>query len=289
MSNSIFSRRMSSSRRASCSSTVSFASYTTPLTLSRSRRSCACRESLLLRIRKESPAGRRNAGSPALEFSLEVGALHCQQCFSLPALLPWQRRSYPCEASQDQIGIALVMASKSGTENSALRALPSVDAVLRTDAARELTEKLGTQHIATLARRVTDKLRGELQTNPDGREYSRETLLKEAEQQLRAIYESEQKRGVQWVINATGVILHTNLGRAPLADDARRAISEEAARDCTLEFDLATGERGSRGSLVEELLVELTGAESALVVNNCAAAALLILNVLARDGETIVS
>jgi len=181
------------------------------------------------------------------------------------------------------------MTSKSATENLSLKALPSVDAVLRTDTARELTPKLGMQHVATLARRVTDKLRSELQTNRDGREYSRETLLKEAERRLQVIYESEQRRGVHRVINATGVILHTNLGRAPLAEAARRAISEEAGGYCTLEFDLATGERGSRGALVEELLVELTGAESALVVNNCAAAALLILSVLARDGETIVS
>jgi L-seryl-tRNA(Ser) seleniumtransferase len=91
------------------------------------------------------------------------------------------------------------------------------------------------------------------------------------------------------VINATGVILHTNLGRAPLSDEARRAIAVDATRYCTLEYDLENGSRGRRGSRVEQLLCELTGAEAALVVNNCAAAALLVLSVLAREGETIVS
>jgi L-seryl-tRNA(Ser) seleniumtransferase len=90
------------------------------------------------------------------------------------------------------------------------------------------------------------------------------------------------------VINATGVLLHTNLGRAPLSDAARAAM-DEAAQYCSVEYDLESGVRGKRGARVESLLKELTGAEDALVVNNCAAAALLILTVLARDGETIVS
>jgi L-seryl-tRNA(Ser) seleniumtransferase len=94
---------------------------------------------------------------------------------------------------------------------------------------------------------------------------------------------------VRRVINATGVVLHTNLGRAPLSEAARAAVAREAARYCTIEYDLAEGARGRRGARAEELLAELTGAEDALVVNNCAAAALLVLTALARDGETIVS
>jgi L-seryl-tRNA(Ser) seleniumtransferase len=91
------------------------------------------------------------------------------------------------------------------------------------------------------------------------------------------------------VINASGVILHTNLGRAPLSEAARRAITEQAAGYCTLEYDTEKGARGGRGVRVERLLTDLTGAEAALVVNNCAAAALLILTALAQNGETIVS
>jgi L-seryl-tRNA(Ser) seleniumtransferase len=105
---------------------------------------------------------------------------------------------------------------------------------------------------------------------------------------MEATAERESQSGIKAVINATGVLLHTNLGRAPLSPAARAAI-DEAARYCSLEYDLESGARGGRGTRVESLLRDLTGAEDALVVNNCAAAALLILKVLAGDGETIVS
>jgi L-seryl-tRNA(Ser) seleniumtransferase len=84
------------------------------------------------------------------------------------------------------------------------------------------------------------------------------------------------------------VVLHTNLGRAPLSEAAREAIAGVSGY-CTLEYDTITGARGGRGARAEQLLVDLTGAEAALVVNNCAAAALLVLNTFARDGQTIVS
>ena len=90
------------------------------------------------------------------------------------------------------------------------------------------------------------------------------------------------------VINATGVVLHTNLGRAPLADAARDAVAD-ALHYSTLEFDLAEGSRGSRQSHTRELLCDLTGAEDALVVNNAAAALMLVLSACADGGETIVS
>jgi len=112
--------------------------------------------------------------------------------------------------------------------------------------------------------------------------------VQEAERRLEAALEQERLTGLSHIINATGVVLHTNLGRAPLSESALEAI-RRAARYCNLEYDTATGSRGRRGIRVESLLVQLTGAEESLVVNNCAAAALLILNVLARDGETIVS
>jgi L-seryl-tRNA(Ser) seleniumtransferase len=94
---------------------------------------------------------------------------------------------------------------------------------------------------------------------------------------------------LQKVINATGVVIHTNLGRAPLSENARYAIFNEAFGYCNLEYDLTTGKRGKRGNIAEKLLAEITGAESALIVNNCAAAAFLILTVLSNGGETIVS
>jgi L-seryl-tRNA(Ser) seleniumtransferase len=91
------------------------------------------------------------------------------------------------------------------------------------------------------------------------------------------------------VINATGVVLHTNLGRAPLARAAREAMTRIAAGYANLEYDLVQGARGSRHTLCRDLLVELTGAEDAIVLNNAAGALLVALSALARDGEAIVS
>lgn len=91
------------------------------------------------------------------------------------------------------------------------------------------------------------------------------------------------------VINATGVVVHTNLGRSLLPDSAMESLAEVGARYSNLEFNLATGRRGSRYSLVEEILCDLTGAEAALIVNNNAAAVLLVLETLAAGREVVVS
>jgi len=186
------------------------------------------------------------------------------------------------------------MTDQDMSKQKLLRALPSVDALLRTGGARALLESIGSQRLTEMARAVTDEMRTKLlaessreeETNGD---YSREALLAEAERKLEEASAREKATGLRRVINASGVILHTNLGRAPLAEAARRAISEEAAGYCTLEYDTRTGSRGRRGSHVEAMLAELAGAEDALVVNNCAAASLLVLTVLAQGGETIIS
>lgn len=174
-----------------------------------------------------------------------------------------------------------------------LRALPSIDVLLRTHEAAALRDALGTERLTALARIVTDELRAELRSNSDqgstDDDGARESLLAEAARRLVLSAERERARGLRRVINATGVVLHTNLGRAPLSEAARRAVAEEAAGYCTLEYDTETGARGRRGARAEALLAELTGAEEALVVNNCAAAALLVLTALARDGEAVVS
>jgi L-seryl-tRNA(Ser) seleniumtransferase len=146
---------------------------------------------------------------------------------------------------------------------------------------------MGDSRLTALARTVTEELRSEIQAGKQS-PANRESLLNEACQKLNHACEIESSSGLKRVINATGVIIHTNLGRAPLSDAAREALAQ-AAGYCTLEYDQTAGERGRRGGRVEDLLVELTGAEAALVVNNCAAAALLILTVLAGDGETLVS
>jgi L-seryl-tRNA(Ser) seleniumtransferase len=170
--------------------------------------------------------------------------------------------------------------------NDNLRHVPSVDQLLRTDAARELRERVGTRRATNIARSAIAEVRtlvrdGATDATGNG-------LLAEAIRRMEATAERESQAGIKAVINATGVVLHTNLGRAPLSPAARAAI-DEAARYCSLEYDLESSARGGRGTRVESLLKDLTGAEDALVVNNCAAAALLVLTVLAADGETIVS
>ena len=94
--------------------------------------------------------------------------------------------------------------------------------------------------------------------------------------------------GTRKVINATGVVIHTNLGRAPLSEKAQMAVAG-AASYCTLEYDLLTGKRGRRGHRAEALLAELTRAEDVLIVNNCAAAAFFVLTVFASGGEVVIS
>jgi L-seryl-tRNA(Ser) seleniumtransferase len=176
----------------------------------------------------------------------------------------------------------------SNPATSSLRAIPSVDQLLRSDEAVQLRKAVGSQRLTDIAREVTDQIRAQIESGTL-RDSSREALLAEGIQRLRQTGALEALRGFSRVINATGVMLHTNLGRAPLSAAARNAVAKEAAGYCTLEYELGTGERGKRGARAEELLVQLTGAEAALVVNNCASAALLILSVLAHDGETIVS
>jgi L-seryl-tRNA(Ser) seleniumtransferase len=174
-----------------------------------------------------------------------------------------------------------------------LRALPSVDALLRTPEALRLRARLGPERLTALARAVAEEMRAELRSRTDGDSehdgFTREALLAEGTRRLALAAEREAATGLRRVVNATGVVLHTNLGRAPLSASARRAVAEEAAGYCTLEYDTETGARGRRGARAEALLAELAGAEEALVVNNCAAAALLVLASLARDGEALVS
>lgn len=172
-------------------------------------------------------------------------------------------------------------------KRASLRHVPSVDQLLRSEAARELREVVGLKRLTNITRLVTAEIRA-LVRNDQANGDDAEGLLAEAIRRMQANVRSEGQAGLKSVINATGVILHTNLGRAPLSQTAREAIAL-ATGYCTLEYDLASGGRGGRAARVESLLKDLTGAEDAVVVNNCAAAALLILKVLAGDGETIVS
>ncbi len=171
-----------------------------------------------------------------------------------------------------------------------LRLLPSIDALLHSATANKISGQTGTKRLTRLARAAADSLRQEILDEPNASQnYSRESLLEAAEIRLASSWKAERNLTLQRVINATGVIVHTNLGRAPVSENARKALIETASRYCNLEYDVGTGKRGRRGAHAENLLAELTGAESALIVNNCAAAAFLVLTVLARGGEVVIS
>ncbi|MDR7416853.1 MAG: L-seryl-tRNA(Sec) selenium transferase [Armatimonadota bacterium] len=164
-----------------------------------------------------------------------------------------------------------------------LRQLPSVDRVLSALRMRDGVRGVAHAVLVRLIREVVEEYRAELQRG--NREHVDLTDLAEAvETRIQALVRPSLRR----VLNATGALLHTNLGRAPLAPEARRAVLE-AAGACNLELDLASGERGSRQDHVTSLLRRLTGAEGALVVNNNAAAVLLALSALASGREVVVA
>lgn len=170
-------------------------------------------------------------------------------------------------------------------DNRRLRQLPSVDRVLRHDSIRALTASVGSARVANWARQAIDEVRKRIDSS---HRIDRDTLIREVVEVMQARAEVEAVRRQRRVINATGVLLHTNLGRAPLADAAIDAM-HEAARSTNLEIDLTTGARDRRGAMVEDLWCELTGAEAALVVNNCAAATLLVLQSLTTGREVVIS
>lgn len=174
-----------------------------------------------------------------------------------------------------------------------LRLLPSIDTLIHTPTANQILAAAGAKHLTALARSAIDSLRQKFLENhsetTEVTELSREDFLKDAEKKLGEIWKAEKKSSLQRVINATGVIIHTNLGRAPLSENAKNALIKNASGYCTLEYDLETGKRGKRGGRAERLLAEITGAENALIVNNCAAAAYLVLTVFAKGGEAIIS
>ncbi len=162
------------------------------------------------------------------------------------------------------------------------RGLPSVDSLLRSEPGRRASERFGRAVVRRAIRAVLDEARGVAsrgRTPPD-----RDELLARA-----AALAARMSFGLSPVINATGVVLHTNLGRAPLPDPAVAAV-ERAARGYTdLEVDRGPGTRGRRTARAEFLLEALTGAEAALVVNNNAAALLLAMAALARRKDVLVS
>jgi L-seryl-tRNA(Ser) seleniumtransferase len=161
------------------------------------------------------------------------------------------------------------------------RALPSVSALLESGAVQALLARAPRPAIADAVRAVIAAVRQAPDEAPGTDEGWAERIA--------AMLQTRTRPSLRPVLNATGVVLHTNLGRAPLAGAALTAVHEIARGYSTLEFDLERGERGSRSTHCASLLAELTGAEDALVVNNGAAALLLALDTFARGRDAIIS
>lgn len=165
-----------------------------------------------------------------------------------------------------------------------LRSLPSVDLVLATDEAATLVERFARPLVTDAIRAVLDVYRADLRKGGGSAPDAASVALHAGEW-----IERELAPGLPVVVNATGVVLHTNLGRAPLAEAAVESLATAARQTTAVELDVDSGERGHRDAHVSSLLADLTGAEAGMVVNNNAAALLLAVDTLAFRREVIVS
>ncbi len=170
-----------------------------------------------------------------------------------------------------------------------LKQLPKIDEIILLLEKQDIYDLAPHEIVKETCRKVVQDLRDKImnakkklpaESSPDA-----SAVAKEVEKSVKELYRYSMRR----VVNATGVILHTNLGRAPLCPEALERIVEVGKAYSNLEFDLAKGERGQRYNHISSLLCALTGAEDALIVNNNAAAVLLVLNTLADKKEAIVS
>src|SRR2546421_3121998 len=164
-----------------------------------------------------------------------------------------------------------------------LRLLPSIDELLQSEAGQQLTLSYSRPLALRAVRASIAQARAAIRDGALCPSY--DALLATAEQMLA----ESQQPALRPVINATGVIINTNLGRSPLSQSALTAMQAVAGGYSNLEYELEAGERGSRHTHVAALLCELTGAEAALVTNNNAAAVLLALSTLAVGREVIIS
>lgn len=169
-------------------------------------------------------------------------------------------------------------------EDNKLRSIPSIDRLLSIMASDQAIHIYPRELVVTCLRKVVGQAREALQLD-SARECNTAALIAETKALLNRCSRPRLRR----VINATGVVLHTNLGRAPLGRRARECVNAVMTGYSTLEYNVETGGRGSRYDHVSEQLRQLTGAEDAIVVNNNAAAVLLVLSALTKGREVIVS
>ena len=170
-----------------------------------------------------------------------------------------------------------------------LRSLPSIERMLARPAAARLSQDLSRSRVRDLLRQIIEEMREEIINQSEAQGLWALDFADEIERRLEISASQSIQPSLRRVINATGVIIHTNLGRAPLARQAVEALAGVAEHYSNLEYDLSEGQRGARESHCQQLLARLAGSEDAIVANNNAAAVMLVLNTLAEGGEVIVS
>ena len=172
-------------------------------------------------------------------------------------------------------------------KNLLYRRIPKVDVLLEDEKIRELTEQYSYDTVLEAVREELDKLRALIGTCEDEAEGIRE--IEQLSVRIQEAVKAMHTPNMRTVINGTGTILHTNLGRAPIGERHMRHIADIAMNYSNLEYNLEAGARGERYSHFEKLLCKITGAEAAMAVNNNAAAVMLILSTMGKGKEVIVS
>ncbi|HEX7103479.1 MAG TPA: L-seryl-tRNA(Sec) selenium transferase [Nitrolancea sp.] len=172
---------------------------------------------------------------------------------------------------------------QSEARNSQLRQIPSISAILADPEVHRRTEGVRPELVTRIAQEIVDRVRSSILSGD--RAESVDTIVKQTMAELDALHEPKLRE----VINGTGVIIHTNLGRSPVSTEAARAMIDAATHYVPLEIELAEGKRGGRMAEVTRLMSLIAGAEATLVVNNNAAAVLLTLSALAAGREVILS
>lgn len=175
------------------------------------------------------------------------------------------------------------------SENKILSLLPSVDALLSHSVSIALLTKVAHPFLREKFRNTLSDLRHEIERGAHRQATSREKFMDIVLDRVQKQMAREFMPSLRSVINASGVILHTGLGRAPLSEDAQRHVMNVIRDYTNLEIDLESGKRGDRTSHIADLICQLTGAEAATVVNNNAAAVFLVLNTLSSGKEAVIS
>ncbi|MFQ6115936.1 MAG: L-seryl-tRNA(Sec) selenium transferase, partial [bacterium] len=170
-----------------------------------------------------------------------------------------------------------------------LSKIPQVNQILNHSKLQPFIDKFSHEFVLHCVQQETRNFRERLLKDSNSAKMTRKAILEEIAEKSTQNMHNKLLPRLKKAINATGIILHTGLGRAPLPEEARDNMWKITEGYCNLEIDLETGQRGDRTKHVEDLLCQLTGAESACVVNNNAAAVLLTLNTLSFGKEAIIS